>query len=563
MLDRLPDNVLKQIIEYLRSWDYSQEDLRQLSQVNQRLHSHAIAHVWEFFTITDVVITGKLQQFLNVQPHLCRLLVSDDEDITDEQWFDALAAFRKMDWSHISMFSIELDTFNGRTDACTSQIIDFVHECLGSAQEQWVALSEERSIAEWFFTKNYENVKELRIIGISVIDVAQWHSEPRLQLPEYRELGVMFLDGASAELTEVTELVRKSCLTLHDINIYGFTSDIAKAIGIAHNMDGRSRLKYPNLRRIAISNRELEVDLPNGILDGTQMPGLQLLYFSESVYPSYGGQNIVTESDQVRLMCSEWENVRFLAVDGISHADVALLGQSMRRLEFLSIGSLGNDVELGDTLIPSVPVGLGTLGSIIESCSTLVDLRVEMPELYEDMYNTTPSAIAAATAASPGLSAYSPPPSFERPFDPSVRRISHVPHANLMHVTLNSWALTFDQLLLLFDSLHNLRSFEGILKFTSRYPVTEHQRLAKHRYLSQLSLAHCTASKHKHIFKSNLLKFVSMLVNLITLDIYGELEFPGLEHAIGRVVPGCTAGVYQLIPTWLLDAIDAENEGAV
>ncbi|KAJ2556929.1 hypothetical protein EV175_001673 [Coemansia sp. RSA 1933] len=563
MLDRLPDNVLEQVIEYLRSWDYSQEDLRQLSQVSHRLHRHAIAHVWEFFTITDVVATEKAQQFSYIQPHLCRLLISDDEDISDDQWIDALAAFRKMDWSYISMFSIELDTFSRDSDSCTSQIIDFVHECLGSAREQWVALSEERSITERFFAKKFEHIKELRIIGISVIDSVQWPVGSRLQLPEYQGLGVVFLDGASAELTEVVRVVRGSCLTLHDLNIYGFTSKVAQALGIACDIEEDRKLTYPNLRRIAISNRELETDLPNGILDGRRMPGLQLLYFSEAVYPSYDGCNIVTDSNQVRLLGSEWINVRFLAVDGISRADVALLGQNMRRLEFLSIGSLGNDVELGDSLTPSVPVSLHTLGSIFESCSALVDLRVEMPELYEDMYNTTPSVIAAAAVGSPGVASYAPPPSFDRPFDPSVRRIAHAPHANLMHVTLNSWALTFDQLLLLFDSLQNIRSFEGILQFTSRYPVTEHQHLAKHRHLSQLSLAHCTASKHKHIFKSNLLKFVSMLANLITLDIYGALEFPGLDNAIGRVVPGCTAGFYPLVPTWLLDAIDADNDDAV
>ncbi|KAJ2865969.1 hypothetical protein GGI22_001394 [Coemansia erecta] len=562
MLDRLPDNVLEQIIEYLRSWDYSQEDLRQLSQVSQRLHRHAITHVWEFFTITDVVISGNVHRFSYIQPHLCRLLISDDEDIVDEQWFDALAAFRAMDWSHIKMFSIELDTFSRSSDDCTNQIIAFAHECLCSAQEQWVALSEERSVTERFFTKKFDNIRELRIIGISVIDSAQWPSDSRLLLPEYQGLGVMFLDGASAELTEVVEVVRRSCMTLHDLNIYGFTSGVARALGIAYDMDEARKLDYPRLRRIAISNRAIEVDLPNGILDGRRMPGLQLLYFSESVYPSYAGHNVVTESDQVRLMGSEWPNVRFLAVDGISRADVALLGQDMRRLEFLSIGSLGNDVQLGDSLVPSVPVDLHVLGSIVGSCPALVDLRVEMPELYEDMYNTTPAVIAAAAAGAPGVAAYAPPPSFDRPFDPSVRRIAQAPHANLMHVTLNSWALSFDQLLLFFDSLHNLRSFEGILQFTARYPVTEHRRLAKHRHLSQLSLAHCTASKHKHIFKSNILRFVSMLVNLVTLDIYGALEFPGLDHAIGRVVPGCTAGFYPLVPTWLLDAIDAENESA-
>ncbi|KAJ1789255.1 hypothetical protein LPJ59_005378, partial [Coemansia sp. RSA 2399] len=321
MLDRLPDNVLEQIIEYLRSWDYSQEDLRQLSQVSQRLHRHAITHVWEFFTITDVVITGNAHRFSYVQPHLCRLLISDDEDIADEQWFDALTAFRAMDWSHIRMFSIELDTFSRGSDDCTNQIIAFVHECLCSAQEQWVALSEERSIAERFFTKKFDNVRELRIIGISVIDSAQWPSDSRLRLPEYQGLGVMFLDGASSELTEVVEVVRRSCLTLHDLNIYGFTSGVARALGIAYDVDEARRLDYPSLRRIAISNRDIEVDLPNGILDGRRMPGLQLLYFSEYVYPSYAGHNIVTESDQVRLLGSEWPSVRFLAVDGISRAD--------------------------------------------------------------------------------------------------------------------------------------------------------------------------------------------------------------------------------------------------
>ncbi|KAJ2658549.1 hypothetical protein IWW48_003954 [Coemansia sp. RSA 1200] len=556
MLDRLPDNALEQIIEYLRSWDYKQEDLLQLSQVNQRLHRLAIEHVWEYFAITDVVIGGDMDGFSYIQPHLSRLLISDDEEIKDEQWIEAISAFRKMDWSHIRMFSIELDTLKRESDGCTDQIISFIHECLDSTRELWVAPSEDQSIAQRFFSRKLTNVEELRIIGISVVDKAQWSDKPSLQLPEYHELGVIFIDGASVELTNVAELARKSSKTLHDLKIYGFTSGLARALGIAYDMDEEQKHEYPNLRRIAISNKELEMDVPNGVLDGRTMPALQSLYFSESVYPSYDGHNIVTECEDVRLMSSEWAGVRFLAIDGISQADVAQIGQSMPRLEFLSIGSLGSDIELGDSLMPAVPVDLDTVGRILENCSTLVDMRVEVPEQYEDMYNTTPAAVAALS----GSSSFAPPLSFDRPFDPAIKHIVRTHHTSLAHLTLNSWALTFDQLLCLFDHLRSLRSFEGILQFTSRYPVTEHQRLEKHTRLAHLSLAHNTASKHKHIFKGNLLKFLSMLGNLKTLDIYGELEFPGLENAIGRVVPGCSAGFYPLIPTWLLDAIDAENE---
>ncbi|KAI9501157.1 hypothetical protein BX070DRAFT_247834 [Coemansia spiralis] len=536
MLGELPDNVLQHLVEYLRSWEYHQEDLRQLSQVNRTLRRHALPHIWEYFAITDVVISGKTTLFMSIQPHLSRLLISDDELIPDDQWATVLAVLWQMDWSHIKMFSIELDSLYRKSFECVKRIMGFVHSKLDQVKEVWVALAEDPRVAELFFAKKYERLEDLRVIGTPVLMDTEW----------LRSRAWICMASAATLLTPIPEVVRRSHNTLRDLNIGLFSFDVAQKIGIAFGC--RDQTEYPRLQRLAISNMEIEhID---GLIDGAVMPGLRVLYFSEATFPSANGHNLVAECTNTRLMASKWQ-VRCLCVDALSRADTELLGLRMPRLEFLSIGALGSDVELADTAVPSVPIDLKALGRVLDSCPTLVDLRIETPELYEDMYNAGLNNTEHKALA---------PPQFDRPFDPSIKHIANT-HMNLLHMTLNSWALSFDQLLLLLDSLTNLHSFEGILRFTSRYPLTQNNTV-KHHSLSHLSLAYNTASKHKHIFKSNLLKFVSVLDNLKTLDIYGNLDIPGLGNAVEHLVPGCTAGFYPLIPTWLLDAIDAENAKA-
>ncbi|KAI8322143.1 hypothetical protein GQ54DRAFT_304279 [Martensiomyces pterosporus] len=560
--DQLPDRVLEQIVQYLRSWDYNQDDLRELSRTSRQLRQHSIGRVWEYFTITDIVISGRFASFAYIQPHLSRLLIADDEDITDAQWTRALCELNRMDWSHIKMFSVEFTGLHRTSDRCMQMILDFLHDGLSGVREQWVGLTEDREVMQRFFAKKYEKIEELRIIGKPIGEEGEYNAasqtragglgnpEKLLLLPEYSLLTVVYLDGPAAEVTTAVDLVRQSHLTLRDLNIGELTTRLSNLLGVRSN--GHS-LEYPNLQRLAISNSLSDaVDPPEGLIDGTRFPGLQSLYFSETTYPSYGGHNIISESTQVRLMHRRWANVQCLAVDGMSQGDVARLADSMPKLEVLSIGALGSDAQLGDTEVPSVPVDLPTTGLILKSCCSLVDFRVETPELYEDMYNNHAEHQKVAS----GMANL---PSFDRPFDPRTRYILDEPRTNLRHLTLNSWALTFDQIVELLDKLPMLNSFEGILKFTSRFLLTA-QMQQRHGHLSHLSLAHDTLTKYKHVFKSNFLRFVAGFAVLKTLDVYGGLEVPGIENAVRHVVPGCSVGFYPLIPTWLLNAMDAEEQ---
>ncbi|KAJ2715587.1 hypothetical protein H4R19_001120 [Coemansia spiralis] len=554
MLDRLPPSALRLIVKYLRSWDYRQDDLLALSQVCRALRRQAVRRVWEYFAITDVVASGQFERFAAIQPSLSRLLIADDAALTDAQWDGALDRLEAMDWSHITMLSIELDAIHRTSSQCLGRLLAFVHGALGHVPEQWVGLTEDLDLATRFFAKRFDSTRELRIIGkpMRVALAGEQPSDrsiPRLQLPAYSDLSVVYLDGTAADLTSIVEVARRSHRTLQDLNIDEFSARLAEALGLRLEA---GRLEYPLLRRLAVSN--LCFEPLDELLDGSRMPALASLYFSESTYPSVDGRNLNAESNRLRLMGSTWPSVRCLAVDALSAMDVLKAGWQMPRLQVLSIGVLGTDVKLPDTETPSVPVSLQSISWLLRTCRSLVDLRIETPEEYEDMYNNSPTFAAHYDECFPddkgGM------PSFERPFDPTLVDLVDREHPCLRALTLNSWALTFDQLVRMLGRLPQLNSFEGILRFTSRFLVT--QCLAQpHQHLSRLSLAHNTGSRYRHIFKLNLLKFVAMLPALTSLDVYSELEIPGLENTVARLIPGCTPGFHSLIPTWLLDAIDA------
>ncbi|KAJ2122887.1 hypothetical protein GGH12_003343 [Coemansia sp. RSA 1822] len=568
MLDRLPEDALQLLVQYLRSWSYKQDDLRQLSQCSHVLRIHALRRVFEYFTITDVVVSPSLDTFTYVQSSLTRLLVTDDAQIHDNQWDRALDVMERMDWSRITMVSVELDALHRTSAQCMARVVRFVQTQLAHVREQWVGLTANKQVAKLFFERRFEGVRELRVIGKPMDaepeDPGPRESGPLLELPAYGELSVIYLDGTASYMTTVLELVRRSHMSVQDLNIDEFSLPMSFELG----MLGAQGLDYPLLRRLAISNKVLEIDTASleptglddtrivcgdGLLQGTRMPALTALYFSESRYPSLDGLNLVAERRHVRLTGDLWPSLRVLAVDGLTRADVSQLGSRMPWLEVLSIGALGNDVQLRDTHAPSVPADLWTVAMILAQCPRLVDLRIETPEIYEDMFNNVPSFATHYAQRYPDNP--DDMPMYDRPFDPSVQCVEHT-HYSLRHLTLNSWALTFDQITGILEKLCALNSFEGILHFTPRYAVT---RVLPHKHtrLSHLSLAHSTQVRYKHIFKANLCRFVSMFSVLRSLEVYSELEIPGLEKTVRALVPGCRAGFYSLIPTWLLDAIDA------
>ncbi|KAJ2160539.1 hypothetical protein GGF46_002188 [Coemansia sp. RSA 552] len=517
MLDKLPDAVVQLVVQNLRSFDYRQEDLWQASRVCRKLRRLTLRRVWEYFTITDVVVSGEVGAFSSIHPFLSRLLISDHDAITDAQWETALGVLEQMDWSHITMFSVELDAICRESRECADRILRFVHGRLGHVREQWVGLTRDFDLAGRFFNQDVSAVRELRVIGKPMEDPLDDLETPKdppcLSLPAYSDLTVLYLDGTAASHTAIIEVARRSHLTLLDLNIDEFHLGISETLGLSGD---RFKLEYPRLRRLAISH--LECENANEMLIGSRLRSLASLYLSETEYPSYDGVNYASAMKGIRLMSDIWPSMRYLAVDGIPYNDAVWIGVRMPWLTFLSVGALGNDVPLRDECMPSVPVGLDVVGMLIDNCPRLVDMRIETPEQYEDMYNNIPGFASYYEKCFPeeidGM------PAFERPFEPSMLNVVTYPHSNLRHLTLNSWALSFDQLILLFDKLVALNSFEGSLRFTSRYPVTQTLSRPKHPVLAHLSLAHNTPSRYKHIFKTNLLKFVSILGALKTLDIY-------------------------------------------
>ncbi|KAJ1950093.1 hypothetical protein FBU59_000842 [Linderina macrospora] len=439
-----------------------------------------------------------------------------------------------MEWTHIKMFSVEFTGLHRESGACTERILRFLHTKLWAATEIWVGLADDHGLMSQFFAHQYAGVTELRIIGkLSDGAPMEFADVERIDLPQYGPLSVVYLDGPAAQITSVAELVRRSRQTLVDMNIGEYSVELAETLGIRppHTVE------YPQLTRLAISN---SADDASSLIDGSAFPQLLSLYFSESVYPSSNGRNTVSDFPGARLTHSTWPQLQCLAVDGLSQGDVANLPQSVPCLTALSVGTLGSDVSLGDSDVPAPPLDLVATGHIIGGNANMTDLRIEVPEAYEDMYNNSHDA---------GF------PAAPRPFDPHVLIIDR-PQTALRHLTLNTYALTFDQLTHLLAHLPNLASFEGNVQFTSRFPCTLTQPLT----LAQLSIAHTTVSKYRHTFKSNLLKFLSQFTGLRTLEVYGELEIAGLELALQHVAPGCQVGVFPLIPSWLLDYMDEGSD---
>ncbi|KAJ1894029.1 hypothetical protein LPJ66_005421 [Kickxella alabastrina] len=533
LLDTLPSNIHKQILQYLRSWDYTQTDLRSLSQVSRHLRNLTLPSVYEYFTLTDIILSQDYGNFSAVQPHLSRVLVADDPEISDDQWVVTLDELERMSWEHVRMVSVELEGLRCRQGAeCRRRILAFVHGRLGHVAELWVGLGAGSSEVERFFTSGgsgaFAQVEELRVIGKTMgAEVLG------MQIPEYPHLTVVYLDGSAARSTDILEVVRRSSSTLADLNMDEFQAEMAVALGMSPLAE--PSVVYPVLRRLAVSSAN---DHEGDLLDGRSLPAVASLYCSQTQYPVYSGSNIISNSTQVRLLRHPWPAARCLAVDALSRGDLLLLGESLPQLQVLSVGALGGDVHLGDIHRPAAALQMRDLGAVLSALPGLVDLRIEVPEPYEDMYT--------GLVEEPGNAV-------DRPADPLMLATDLVPepHLALRHLTVNAWALTFDQILGVIDALPQLNALECVLLFSSRHPATR-QIHAGGNHLASVSLAHTVPLRMKHVFKANLLRFAGALAGkrLRALDVYGALEITGIEKTLERALPGCVTNFYPLVPSF-------------
>ncbi|KAJ2706104.1 hypothetical protein FB645_001861 [Coemansia sp. IMI 203386] len=531
MLSRLPTNIICQIAQYLRTCTYKQPWLQQLSQVNQRLHRLVAAQVYEYFALTDVIISGDIAGFRYVQPYLSRLLISDDQEIDDVQWLEGLHQLTVLDWGHVHMVSLELA---GIGDGRAAKVVDWVLDNLVGVREVWVELDHRKDVIGRLLgcSEFFRNVERIRIIGGECTDNMQM-LEPTMAVPALPQLQVAYLDHAAAVATSVVETVRQQSGQLLDMNVDGYGAELAQQLGMT-----ASSAVYPRLERLALACA------PHGWeaaqVDARCMPQLRSLYFSQRQYPVYAGCNVVRESTAVVLMQSAWEHLEIMAVDALTRGDVARMASRLPRLRVLSIGAMGNDVDVADRGAPDQPLDPVGFAAILLACPQLVDLRVEVPTLFEDRYN--------------GFAPDGLPPA-DRPFFPAVRHLAVADHAGLRHLTINAWALTFDQALRLVRRLPRLGSLEWVLQFSSRHPlsadtVRETDGHA-HPSLAHVCMVHTTAVRFKHVFRTNLLRFVAALGGgagvggrLRSLDVYGALEIAGLSDAVACVAPGCVAAFY-------------------
>ncbi|KAJ2864797.1 hypothetical protein GGH94_002687 [Coemansia aciculifera] len=528
MLDTLPSRALDLVVQYLRSVDNNQIDPLHFSQVNRRLRIFAQRLVWEYFTISRVIKSHHRSYFPHILPYISRLQIANDTELNEAQWLKGLEFLEPLDWTRIRMVSVELDGFEGSCVGreAVRRIIGFAHERLSGVRELWVALSNDWEMVDLMLAKKqYAHVDELRIVGKALTKSLY----DAVVIPPYTGLSAISLDGQSASMTTVTELVGRSQRTLRELNIEEYTVALATALCLHPDS---AWAEFPQLRQLAISN-EGSTEYSDVMIDGARLPAVEMLYFRETFYPlQSSGCNPVFDSTSVRLMYGVWAKLRLLVVDALSRGDIAVVGRQAPNLEVLRIGLLGSDVELsGDEEEPPAPaLDLAAVSVLLQTCGRLLDLSIETPEAYEDFYNNH-------EGADPRL------PWFERPFDTHAQIVGN--GSLLRTLMLNAWALTFDQMLALFHSLPSLNSFEGNLKFNASYPAT--LRVAsRHLCLAHLSLVHSTPTRHRKVFKSNLLRFVSMLPALRSLELYGSIDVPGVEAAVARVVPGCLAGFYAL-----------------
>ncbi|KAJ1643669.1 hypothetical protein LPJ64_004577 [Coemansia asiatica] len=554
MLDRLQTNTICQIAQYLRTYTYKQPALQQLSQVNRRLHKLVISQVYEYFTITDVIITGDIDAFRYIQPYLSRLLVTDDEGIDDEQWAKGLERLGQMGWEHIEMVSVE---FMGIQDGRVQLVVDWILKNLVRVKELWVEL-DRRDVVKRLFGRHsggfFANIEKIRIIGKECCMGEEKDSELQvMQIPRLRNLEVVYLDYMATAMTDMVDVVKSQCGTLRDMNIDEYDQVMAERLGL--RSDTGVVVVFTKLERLALACIPYQWDVVT--VDARNMPYLRSLYFSQCLYPVYAGRNLVRESMSVILMQNEWMNLEILAVDTFSKGDVLGMRGKLPRLRVLSIGTMGNEIDLADPSVPDMPLEIGDLAVILDACPQLVDFRVEVPAVFEDMYNgNAPDNMQSA----------------ERPFFPQFQNLVAQEHLCLKHLTINAWAITFDQALLLVYRLPRLCSLEWVLKFSSRHPVSSDvvqlvSGNGAHGSLAHVSMAHVTGVRFKHVFKANLLKFVAALGGgsgrgrrMKTLDVYGALEIPGLAGAIARVAPGCMASFYPLVPSWLAGEDTEEDE---
>ncbi|KAJ1822762.1 hypothetical protein LPJ56_000770 [Coemansia sp. RSA 2599] len=548
MLDRLPTNIVCQVAQYLRTPTYKQPALQQLSQVNHRLHQLLVSQVYEYFTITDIIITGDTERFSDIQGYLSRLLITDDEEIDDQRWIAGLEALGGLDWGHVGMVSVE---FGGMGDGRIERVVDWVAENLAGVRELWVELDRRDAVRRLFEEKRafFESLEEIRIIGKACrADVGG----RAVRVPEMPGLQVVYLDDMATAVTGIVDVVRRQCATLRDMNVDEYDGELAGRLGMAGGACGAA--VYSRLERLALACKPYQWEVVR--LDAECVPRLRSLYFSQGLYPVYAGRNLVRESMAVILMQKQWEWLEMLAVDTLSKGDLLQMQGKLPRLRVLSIGTMGSDVDLADPdCAPDAPLDIADVATILDACPQLIDLRIEVPAVFEDIYNgNAPDQIT---------------PMVERPFFPLFRHLVPREHAKLRHLTINAWALTFDQALLLVDALPRLCSLEWVLRFSSRYPVSPEaaRAVAAHGALAHMSLAHVTGVRFKHVFKANLLKFLAVLGGgsgvggrLKTLDVYGALEIPGLAGAVARVAPGCVAAFYPLVPSWMADDEECDEE---
>ncbi|KAJ2414544.1 hypothetical protein GGI10_002320 [Coemansia sp. RSA 2530] len=391
------------------------------------------------------------------------------------------------------MVSVELDGFIGWKPVAR-RVVEFVHGKLSGVGELWVALSEDMEIVRLMVEgARYPNVEELRLVGKRSLTKP---AAGRVVVPEYRGLTAISLDGMSLALTSVAELVGRSRGTLRELNIEEYSAAVAAQL---HLHPDSAWIEYPRLRQLAISSEG-----GCAAVDGERLPAVEMLYYREATYqaPGTSGYSPVFESTCLRLMQGVWRGLRLLVVDAMTRGDIEWVGRRAPRLEVLRIGMLSSDVDFAD-LLPTPALDLGSVALLLATCGRLVELCVETPEAFEDFYNNH-------EGADPRL------PWYERPFD--VRAVVLGAGCGLRSLMLNAWALTFDQMLGLFESLPQLVSFEGNLKFNASYPATK--RLSPgHASLKHLSLVHSTATRHRRVFKSNLLRFISMLPRLRSLEL--------------------------------------------
>ncbi|KAJ2733155.1 hypothetical protein IW152_003312 [Coemansia sp. BCRC 34962] len=404
-----------------------------------------------------------------------------------------------LDWGHVRMVSVELDGFYGYPEAAGG-VVEFVHGRLSGVSELWVALSDDmetvRSMVEG---ARYPNVEELRIVGKASSSSLTEHVS-RVVVPEYGGLTAISLDGASVAMTSVAELVGRSRAALRELNIEEYSVAMAALLGL--HPDSKW-MEYPRLRQLAISSEEASEY--KAVIDGRRLPAVEMLYYREASYPlpSGSGYSPIFDSPCARLMQGEWRGLRLLVVDALSRGDIEAVGRKAPRLEVLRVGMLSSDIDFGDLLPPAPALDLGSVSLLLATCGRLVELCVETPEAFEDYYNNH-------EGADPRL------PWYERPFDVQARVSGGEDNSSgLRSLMLNAWALTFDQMLVLFESLGQLVSFEGNLKFNASCPATRRlQSPPGHPSLAHLSLVLSTATRHRRVFKSNLLRFISMLPRL-------------------------------------------------